>query len=266
MTTPSEKSYLTAYANHANPTKICRSKNCSHSGAPQSPDKFCKNSANRDGLNGLCKDCVRDHQQQRKKRNIERLNSGFVMYEDGRTKICSRKNCTHGGVPQPVTSFTKHIASYDLLSPECKTCAYNQNGKWQERNPDRYRESSRRYHKKNKEKIQEYHRNYHSQVKRPRRIGNWIETKIAEIKKRSEKRKIPFNLEPCDLSPLPIFCDVFGIALDYKSGTDRRSWASVDRIRPELGYVKGNVRIISLAANMAKFDGDGDISIHPIPR
>ena len=53
--------------------------------------------------------------------------------------------------------------------------------------------------------------------------------------------------------------------LDYAGGGDRRLWASVDRIKPELGYVKGNVRVISLAANMAKMDSEVDI-IKPYPQ
>jgi hypothetical protein len=41
---------------------------------------------------------------------------------------------------------------------------------------------------------------------------------------------IPFNLEREDLLPLPAFCPVFGIKMDYTGGTDRRIRASLDRI------------------------------------
>ena len=55
---------------------------------------------------------------------------------------------------------------------------------------------------------------------------------------------------------LPVFCPIFkNIRLDYNAGSDYRLWASVDRIVPDLGYVSGNVWVISNAANMWKSNG-----------
>jgi hypothetical protein len=55
---------------------------------------------------------------------------------------------------------------------------------------------------------------------------------------------------------LPIFCAIFPhIRLDYQHGEDRRTWATVDRIVPQLGYVTGNVHVISNAANIWKSNG-----------
>jgi hypothetical protein len=55
--------------------------------------------------------------------------------------------------------------------------------------------------------------------------------------------------------------------LIYDGSGDRRCWASVDKIIPSVGYVSGNVRIISMAANMAKLDGIGDIlQLKPAPK
>lgn len=48
---------------------------------------------------------------------------------------------------------------------------------------------------------------------------------------------------------LPQFCPVLGIPLDYYRARFGRDSASLDKINPSLGYVKGNVRIISYAAN-----------------
>ena len=94
---------------------------------------------------------------------------------------------------------------------------------------------------RNKKHMQEMsHQVDYYKEERQYRINHWAEIKIKDIGARAKKRGNRF-LEMSDLDPLPKFCSVFGILLDYKSGPDRRLWASVDRIKPELGYVKGNV-------------------------
>lgn len=37
-------------------------------------------------------------------------------------KICSKKDCIHGGKPQPKSNFHKHIKPPDGLRYECKDC------------------------------------------------------------------------------------------------------------------------------------------------
>jgi hypothetical protein len=239
--------------------KICCAKACSHNGEPQLIANFAKSRRRVDGLHHTCKDCVKDAAQKRKHRNAEKFSDRSILYPEGKMKICSRADCVHKGEEQPVTNYYKHLPSYDGLSPECKDCAMVQNEKWRSENVEYLKKIKKEYSEKNSEKSKEYHRQYHAKVKRNFRIENWAEVKIVEIKRRSTRKGLPFNIDPSDLSPLPKFCSVFGIELDYTGGNDRRYWASVDRIKPELGYVKGNVRIISMAANAAKFDGDGDL-------
>lgn len=54
---------------------------------------------------------------------------------------------------------------------------------------------------------------------------------------------------------LPEVCPVLGIKLKYDNKRGYRPDSpSIDRIIPELGYVKGNVAIISFRANMIKSD------------
>lgn len=69
---------------------------------------------------------------------------------------------------------------------------------------------------------------------------------------RAKKKGIPFNIKVTDLE-LPDTCMFTGNVLKYGAQNDWDA-ASIDRIRPELGYVKGNVRIISRRANMIRFD------------
>jgi len=76
------------------------------------------------------------------------------------------------------------------------------------------------------------------------------------------KRGIPFNIEISDIK-IPDKCPIFGFPFYSKhSNSDfpkkgKRSdlnlkTASIDKIIPELGYVKGNIWVISLKANLIK--------------
>jgi hypothetical protein len=91
---------------------------------------------------------------------------------------------------------------------------------------------------------------------RRRRKEDPIRFILYAIKQRAKKRNIPFNLTRTDIV-IPKYCPVLGIELrmnyDGKCGDDNSP--SVDRMRPELGYVKGNIFIISKRANTIKSFG-----------
>lgn len=77
------------------------------------------------------------------------------------------------------------------------------------------------------------------------------EADMLRIVKSSAKRKgLAFNLTIEDII-IPTVCPVLGIEL-FKDGSKGAHTPSVDRIKPELGYVKGNILIISLLANRIK--------------
>ena len=54
---------------------------------------------------------------------------------------------------------------------------------------------------------------------------------------------------------VPTHCPVFGFLLSTNPIRRRDNSPSLDRIIPELGYVRGNVMVISLLANMIKSSG-----------
>jgi hypothetical protein len=66
---------------------------------------------------------------------------------------------------------------------------------------------------------------------------------------RARRFQLPFNIEREDVET-PVFCPVFGFALVYDNLREGRDLSpSLDRIVPELGYVKGNIRTVSWRAN-----------------
>jgi hypothetical protein len=74
-------------------------------------------------------------------------------------------------------------------------------------------------------------------------------------KRRALINGVPFNLRPSDIV-IPHVCPLLGISIAPAAGNRRvlDTSPSVDRIRPELGYVHGNVWVISHRANRAKSD------------
>lgn len=77
---------------------------------------------------------------------------------------------------------------------------------------------------------------------------------LRTIKSRCLKLGIPFSLDLNDYVG-PYVCPVLGTEIDFgRTKSNNRIAASFDRIIPELGYVKANVRIISMKANQCKSD------------
>ncbi|NDB84552.1 MAG: hypothetical protein EB127_17895 [Alphaproteobacteria bacterium] len=74
------------------------------------------------------------------------------------------------------------------------------------------------------------------------------------LKKRAIGKNVPFDIEFSDII-WPESCPVFGYVLEYdNSDKPKHNSASIDKVIPELGYVKGNVRVISYRANWLKQD------------
>ena len=80
-------------------------------------------------------------------------------------------------------------------------------------------------------------------------------------KQRAKKQGLPFDLSPLDLKEIgiPDICPVLGIPINKApgDGTGERNdnSPSLDKFIPSLGYVKGNVHVISWRANRFKSDG-----------
>jgi len=75
-------------------------------------------------------------------------------------------------------------------------------------------------------------------------------------KDRSSKHGIPFNIEVSDVV-IPEVCPILGIEIVCGVGSGKGAGPgspSLDKIVPELGYVKGNVQVVSFKANAMKRD------------
>jgi hypothetical protein len=81
---------------------------------------------------------------------------------------------------------------------------------------------------------------------------------LCAARRRAKIKGIPFTLTADDFE-IPEFCPVLGIKLIVSTGRGASpESASLDRIDLTLGYVKGNVQVISLRANSMKNDASPD--------
>lgn len=98
---------------------------------------------------------------------------------------------------------------------------------------------------------------YPGQDKRNRQSeyrAKWPEHVLRAAKYRAKKIGVPFDLLPSEIV-VPAICPVLGIPLSHKIGYGPCNHSpSLDRVVPELGYVRGNVVVISGRANRIKYD------------
>lgn len=88
------------------------------------------------------------------------------------------------------------------------------------------------------------------------RNGDTFKRQYSSRMQYAKRNNIPFTIKYEDIEK-PKYCPVFGIELNYGwSGLDRRdpAKATFDKLNPELGYVPGNVFVISWRANKLKSD------------
>lgn len=94
-------------------------------------------------------------------------------------------------------------------------------------------------------------------------LRNIERTLLNAIRARAKKYNIPFNLELEDIV-IPDVCPVLGLKLESNIGKGNKSDASpsIDRIIPSLGYVKGNIIVVSERCNRIKNDATYQELIH----
>lgn len=120
--------------------------------------------------------------------------------------------------PKPVTFCVKHQEFKKRRKPRgwlCKSCSNEQDRAWHRKDP------------------------------RPKML--W------DAKRRAKTEDVPFSLLRQDFE-VPLVCPVLGIPIYVGNGVASDNSPSMDKIIPKLGYVVGNVAVISSRANRLKSD------------
>lgn len=92
---------------------------------------------------------------------------------------------------------------------------------------------------------------------RKRRRQRTVADMLRDARRRAEREGLPFDLRREDVD-IPEFCPVLGMLLVHGEGRAGDCSPSLDKIIPAKGYVRGNVRVISLRANRLKSDAAPD--------
>lgn len=124
---------------------------------------------------------------------------------------------------------------------------------WRRNNPDKAKEYRRVNWERHKVRKKEERRLARKEAYAQAPKETWLKELFRDARDRAKKLGIPYDQDIPDLE-LPDKCPVLGIPLSYGGfrGKPKSDSPSLDRIVPELGYVKANIRVISYRANTLK--------------
>jgi len=163
----------------------------------------------------------------------------------------------------PVCEAKKPLVEFYKNQSWCIACYKD----YREKNKAKRRITYHKYYLENAERLKEKQRTYgqdHKETVKERKLQERIcnPAKYMLRTKRNECKKfgVEFTLEMSDLLPLPEICPVLGIKLNYVvlSGRPENNSPSIDRLNNAIGYLHGNVRVISNRANRLKSDGTAE--------
>lgn len=148
--------------------------------------------------------------------------------EAGLTQYTTGKTCRNG-----------HIAKRSVANGQCLECARGIRKRYNAR-PGR-----KEAHRLRQAKWVRDGRAREAYRRDPR--ANWL----AAARSRAKRAGVPFDLTKDDID-IPTHCPVLGHKLEIGDRRQSETAPSLDRLRPERGYVKGNVFVISYQANRWK--------------
>lgn len=122
---------------------------------------------------------------------------------------------------------------------------------WRLKNPDKHREANKLWQRKKAARLTLDER---ASYQRDWRRRNPVQYLLKHAKHRAAKAGYPFAISAADIE-MPDVCPVFGWPFQFGDG--KMGWRnmyapSLDKIKPQLGYVPGNVMVISVRANHLK--------------
>jgi len=128
---------------------------------------------------------------------------------------------------------------------------------WAIANHARKLETARLYREKNAELLREKRRQRRRDGKDKTKVRRPTFELLLHAKSRAKIRGVPFQITEADIV-IPERCPALGIPLKRGKGRMGPNSPTLDRITPSLGYVPGNVVVISLKANVMKSNANFD--------
>lgn len=159
------------------------------------------------------------------------------------------KKCSQCGVPKELKDFWTDYRAKDGTKSYCKACGNRYNGKKPPKEKAKEYQKTRLLKYENDPIFRKYI------LERQRRYRTNFPEKImlSQAKTRAKRGKLVLNIDISDIV-IPEYCPLLGIKLHVGGGMGHKhpDSPSLDRVNVGLGYVKGNVRVISDLANTMK--------------
>ena len=163
------------------------------------------------------------------------------------------KTCTECEADKPLNQFNKNKRARGGHRNQCKDCQGKYRTKHYQSHREKELKQAKVWRRNNPEKVEGYYRNN-------KETG---ESLLKRAKHRAKQGVVPFEIK-LEHIPIPEVCPALGIPIVIHSpmkngrcGPEPDS-PSIDRIIPSLGYVPGNVKVISVRANKIKSDATID--------
>ena len=136
----------------------------------------------------------------------------------------------------------KPLVTFNYGNKKCDNCS------------DKNRKAAEKYRANNKEAIARSNKKTLQKMREERPQF----TMFYSAKRRAKVGGYPFDITINDIV-IPEFCPALGIKLETAKGHCNSPFSpTLDKIIPELGYVKGNIQVISRRANTMKNDASPD--------
>lgn len=208
-------------------------KTCSLCGVDKTLSEFYSTKENSDGHRNVCILCTSAAGDAKRKTTIA---------------IGAPRKCNVCGETKSISEFRSSDTCRDGFRLLCISCQQTKKSVRYFTDPAPVKAYLKEYRAdaENKKKSNTWHKEHrHTQV------SMYI---LRRTRASAKLQGVPYNLTLEDVT-VPDTCPVLGIPLIINTGdTSKRppGVPSIDRVVPELGYVKGNVRIISFKANRLK--------------
>lgn len=158
--------------------------------------------------------------------------------------------CIHGHLSEKLTS-----------SATCIECIRVDSAKRRKENWTHVHMTYKKYAKSHRSLMNGIAARSYNRKPKEKRTGEQFECRqrnyesylLSRAKSRAKSKNIDFDLTVEDII-IPNQCPVLGIYLQFNTGHNRNNTPSLDRIDNAQGYIKGNVRVISMRANRLKSD------------
>lgn len=151
-----------------------------------------------------------------------------------------KKKCTKCNLIKPLSEFYKAKDHRDGHTTQCMICLTEiRNSKKQY-----MLEYSKNYREKNAELVRDKNRQAYRQRTPKKRM-------LMQAKNRAKNLNIDFNITEDDII-IPEVCPYLNVPFVVGTKYDYQYTYSLDRIDNKKGYIKGNVQVITMKANMMK--------------